>query len=220
MDMQAQTELMQHATGFVNSAVADLTEKLGRAPNDQELLIFSSAVSSMMASYCYSKVHETVGREAADSWMQQIFVQMGVGVQARGTPVTLQITLKSLPMDSAPEGQSPIAQDKPPIVICKCVTDAKGDCPSCLKELTEGFGSIVDICSTLEKFQYKERCKPCVQKFFDAAFAEVVKEKYPSVSGMIRDMITTMSVQMGSSNGVTQIPKTEAALASFMQKEG
>ncbi len=216
MDLQAQAALMKHATEFTNGAVEHLTGRLGRAPNDQELLIFSSAIASMMGSWCYSKIHESAGREHADTWMQQIFVQLGVGVQARGTPVTLQITLKSIPMQE--QAQSSIVQDKPPIVICKCVTDAAGQCPSCLKELSEGLANIIDVSATLEKFQAKNRCKPCVQKLFDSAFAKVIEEKYASVSQTIRDMITTMAVQMGAANGVTDIPKIEAALSSFAQK--
>ncbi len=218
MDLKAQAALMKHATEFTNGAVEHLTGRLGRAPNDQELLIFSSAIASMMGSWCYSKIYGSAGREHADTWMQQIFVQLGVGVQARGTPVTLQITLKSIPMQDP--AQSSIAQDKPPIVICKCVTDAAGQCPSCLKELSEGLANIIDVSATLEQFQAKNRCKPCIQKLFDSAFAKVIEEKYASVSQTIRDMITTMAVQMGAANGVTDIPRIEAALSSFSQKQG
>ncbi len=219
MDLQEQAALMRHATEFTNSATEHLQRCLGHPPSEQELLIFCSAVGSMNASWCYSKVYETGGREPADTWMHQIFVQTGMGVQARGIPVTLQINLKSIPMEGAAAEQGTIDQGRPPVVICKCVTDAQGQCASCLKELHESLSHIIDVAATLEGFQSKERCKPCVQRLFDPVFARVIQEKFGSVGQTVRDMITAMAIQMGAASGVTEMPQIEAALTAGKKKE-
>lgn len=218
MDLKAQADLMQHARDFVNSTTDTLSTRLGRAPNEQELLIFSSAVASMTASFCYSKIHEAGGREPADTWMQQIFIQIGAAVQARGTPVTLQINLKSIPMADKKEPEaSPLVQEQSSVTLCKCVTDQAGQCASCLADLRDSLSGIIDVSVSVEGFSAKKRCQPCVRKLFDAAFSAVIREKYPSVGGAVRDMITTMAIQMGSANGVTEIPQIEAALAEVQK---
>ncbi len=145
-------------------------------------------------------------------------MQIGMGVQARGIPVTLKIDLKSIPMEGDAAEQGTIDQGKPPLIICKCITDSTGQCPSCLKELCESLTKAVEVTATLQQFQNKERCAPCVQKLFDAAFAKVITEKFATVNQTVRDMITAMAVQMGSANGVTDIPQIEAALAAAKAK--
>ncbi len=95
MDIQTQTTIMSAASEYANGAVAALTKKLGHDPSDQELLIFISALSSLSGSWAYSKIYENGGVKNADTWMQQIFAQINMGLQGRGVPVTLQITMKS-----------------------------------------------------------------------------------------------------------------------------
>ncbi len=218
MDLKEQVALMEHAKEFTNSATEHLQRRLGHPPSEQEMLIFCSAVGSMNASWCYAKVYENGGREPADTWMQQIFVQTGVGVQARGVPVTLQINLKSIPMGGDAAEQGVIDQGHP-VVICKCVTDAQGQCAACLKELHDSLSHIIDVAATLEEFKSRERCKPCLQRLFDPVFAKVIQEKFGSVGQTVRDMITAMAVQMGAASGVTEMPQIEAALTAGKKKE-
>ncbi len=134
MDLKEQVALMGHAQEFVKSAADQLKTRLGRPATEEEMFGFYSAVACMNLSFCYAKMHESGGFEPAGIWLEQVFKQIGVAVQSRGIPVTLEMNLKSTPMEEEAE-QGTIDQGRPPIVICKCVTDAQGQCQSCFKEL-------------------------------------------------------------------------------------
>lgn len=215
MDIQTQTTIMSAASEYANGAVAALTKKLGHEPNDQELMIFVSALSSLSGSWAYSKVYENGGLKPADTWMQQIFAQINMGLQARDVPVTLQITLKSTETGGAQKPQSQVAPQKNPAVICKCVTDDKGVCASCNTELYTDLGTIMDYAATLSTFQGKERCQACVVKLFDNVLSKVITEKYAGIAPEMRDMMTALSIQMGSEHGVVEFPKVEAAIQAL-----
>jgi hypothetical protein len=214
MDLKAQTLIMQAASNYANSGAVYLAQQLGREPSEQEALIFASALSSMTASFCYATIHQVAGRKAADTWVQQIFAQISMGVKTRGTPVQLQITLKSTP--TAPEGKEAkpgeLVKREAPVDLCKCVLDPRGNCSSCEQALSEDLGSVVDATIKMEQFQSKKRCPACVQKVFDGSFAKVVRERFKNLSPELRDMLVTIAAQVGAVNGVEAIPQAEKAL--------
>ena len=219
MDLKEQVALMGHAQEFVKSAADQLKMRLGRPVTEEEMFGFFSAVACMNLSFCYAKMHESGGFEPAGIWLEQVFKQIGVAVQSRGIPVTLEMNLKSTPMEEEAE-QGTIDQGRPPIVICKCVTDAQGQCQSCFKELHESLSNITDVAATLKEFQVKERCPGCVQRLLDSTFAQVIREKFGAIDQAVRDAITAMVAQMGSANGATESLQIKAALAATEPKEG
>ena len=219
MDLQAQGELMVHAQEFVKSAGDHLKMRLGRPSTEDEHLFFCNAVAFLNASFCYAKLYEDSGRERADALLQLLFKQTGAAVQSRGIPVTLEMNLKSIPMEEEEE-QGAIDQGRPPLVLCKCVTDAQGQCQSCLKELQESLSHITDVAAMLNEFQVKERCPVCVQRLLDSTFAQVISEKFGTVNQAVRDATTVMATQMGSANGVTAFPQAQAAFAAVKTKQG
>ncbi len=218
MDLKEQIALMAHAQEFVKSAADQLKTRLGRPATEEEMFGFYSAVACMNLSFCYAKMHESGGFEPAGIWLEQVFKQIGMAVQSRGIPVTLEINLTSIPMESSEQGT--IDQGRPPLVICKCVTDAQGQCQSCLKELHESLSNITDVAATLKEFQVKERCPACVQRLLDSTFAQVIREKFGAIDQAVSDAIAVMVEQMGSANGVTESPQIKAALAAAKAKQG
>jgi len=213
MDLKTQALIMQAAGGYADQGAAYLAQQLGRQPSDQEALIFASALSSMTGSWCYATIYKVAGRPHADTWMQQIFTQLGMGVKTRGVPVTLQISLKSIPGPAEAKPKGAIAMAEPAVPICKCVLDGAGRCSACAVDLAADLGLVIDFMGGMEKFQGKLRCSPCIQKHFDGIFSQVVQNKFKGLSQELKDMIIAMAVQMGASHGVEGIPATEKALA-------
>jgi hypothetical protein len=212
MDLKTQNLIMSAASAYADEGVQILSERLGRPATQQEALIFASALSAMTASWCYSTLHKAAGTKHADAWMHQIFMQLGAGVKGRGTPVTLQINLKSTPTAGGRKDGA-IESGESDVELCKCVTDVRGHCRSCFEALITGLSRVVDQCVEAEKLQNATRCTPCMQKLFDSAFSDVIRSKFSGVSPAVRDMITAMAVQMGAAHGVVDTPKVDKALS-------
>lgn len=199
---------------YVGWADGFLTEKLGRAPEFQELAEFAEAVGSILLGSMYVLTREQIGPEQAETWLKKTLALASSEVRSQGADVLLKfdVTIKDAPnklgkrrpfqMAAAPEGM-PIA--------CACNLDGEGRCAYCTDKLAQYFKSILEPFRQLITCakDVKDLCKICQTAQTDYAMSLVI-QAFPK-SAIANDEMLIAFHSMAGLMGVRELPLTDNA---------
>lgn len=217
MDLKEQTKIVKAASEYADNAAKFLKSSLGRSPQDQDVVVFASALSSIFGSWVYHHMYSAADKNAADLFLNQILSQISASVRQRGTPVVLQITAKSTRVDEGPP-KSSVADGSEK---CVCITDASGHCPGCDEHIRATISKVAGFAEQAAALKTKGSCKICFHALLDPVFSSIIRsDKFKAMAPEVKDVVIAMIMQSASSVGIEGMPLSEKALAELGGAKG